>query len=458
MPPKKIKTKKVTKRSIIVQGFNIQSDGNILKGASVENNTTESGAAEEELIIQGFNLPENSNNNNLENTSVKNNKVVENYDSESDGDKASELAEKKVQLQKNDEEFKKTLEELCLGLNNMKKMVKAEEGIDQVPTPNQPVTQVQLTLEKLIGKGGYGGVYWGKWKGQDVAVKKMHLPPNTISQNDIKEIMNEANILKILKSEYIIRYHGLYSDDQQFLIIMDYAENGALTDFINDRQNQSQDWSLNKKLIIQMTQGINYIHQQGIIHRDLKSMNILLDRDYKVKISDFGLAKIKTISSSKSRYSSAVGTLGWMAPEVLREQKYSEQSDIYSLGMVIWEIAAKCTLPYKSITNDALVRLHVVEDNKREKIPDSTPVNVRTIIEGCWKKEPDERITLTNLLIMIDPNQEKIAVELANQEKLSDGSVKSVLGNSEELFIINFNWEQEQKVQSQIEVLTKKKN
>lgn len=260
---------------------------------------------------------------------------------------------------------------------------------------------IKPTLERLVGKGSYGEVYYGKWKSKDVAVKKLYLTLN--NKDDINKIFNEINILKGLDNEHIVRYHGFFAHDQgslnTALIIMDYAENGNLTDFINGRQNQPQDWNFNKKLISQMTRGLNYIHKQGVIHRDLKSLNILLTNNYQqVKISDFGLARTKNISATQTK--NIVGTLGWMAPEVLSDNpKYSEQSDIYALGMVMWEIASKCTAPFKDIDN---ILVYVTLNNGREIIPDDTPKNICNIIERCWNANPNERITLTNLLAKID--------------------------------------------------------
>lgn len=266
--------------------------------------------------------------------------------------------------------------------------------------------QSKPTLEyPPIGKGGYGEVYRGKWKFQNVAVKKLHLLPASISEEETKKITNEIDILQKLRNRYIIQYYGFYSDNQQFLIIMDYAENGTLTKFINNNKDKEHDWNFNTKIIEQMAKGLAYIHQEGFLHRDLKSMNILLTNNYEAKIADFGLAKTKNISSSRSNHFEIVGSLGWMAPEVLKDQKYSEQSDIYSLGMIIWEIADKCTVPYKKITDYALLRLHVVEDNKREKMPNDTPQNICNIIEGCWKADLGERINLTSILKLVGSDE-----------------------------------------------------
>jgi len=141
-----------------------------------------------------------------------------------------------------------------------------------------------------------------------VVVKKLYLSPHNTSESDLKDIKREIETLKNLRNRYIIQYYGTYSDNQEFLIIMDCAENGTLTKFINDNQTKEHDWRFNNELIEQMTLGLAYIHHQGIIHRDLKSMNILLDKHFQVKISDFGLSRTKSVTSLQSQ-NNAVGTL-----------------------------------------------------------------------------------------------------------------------------------------------------
>ncbi|CAG8552036.1 10977_t:CDS:10 [Racocetra fulgida] len=223
-----------------------------------------------------------------------------------------ELAEEKVQLKKGEEELNKLFEELCLGLDNVGKMVKAEKS-------NQPVAQIQFTLEHLIGKG----------KLRDVAIKKLYLSPNNISQNDFKGIVDEINILKNLEYKYVIQYHGAYFDNQQFLIIMEYAKNGTLTKFINDN---------------------------------------------------------------------------------------------------------------KDIDN---ILVHVAFNDEREKIPDNAPPEIHDVIE--------KRMTLTNLLAMIDP-------QVVFADGSSDSKIKknSNQVNSDNFFVINY--EQEEKLQPQLEVPPKGKN
>lgn len=258
------------------------------------------------------------------------------------------------------------------------------------------------TFERKLGRGSFGEVWCGKWKGKEVAVKKFFLSIENISEKDIKNIKKEIEIIKKLKNENIIEYYGVHCENNEVSIIMDYAKLGTLTKFINDNSNQkNQDWEINIKLIREMTKGLIYIHGENIIHRDLKSLNILLTINNSIKISDFGLSKTK-ISSSTSSKASVVGTLRWMAPENIKEGKYSEKSDIYSLGMIIWEIVSRCTIPFKDLDQNQV--LYKLSNNCKEKIPSNIPVVIKEIINSCWHIEPEQRISLQEISNLLDNN------------------------------------------------------
>jgi serine/threonine protein kinase len=153
------------------------------------------------------------------------------------------------------------------------------------------------------------------------------------------------------------------------------------------------------------------------------------------------LSKTKSISSSYEK-KNAVGSLRWMAPEVLREKNYSEQSDVYSLGMIIWEIAAKCTIPFKDI-DDKLVGFRIINGEK-ERIPSCTPKNIYDIIVKCWKDNPEERIVLVDIL-------EVIKNTISSDSKIQEGQKESY---SAELSSGNINWNQweQEQLQAQIQI------
>jgi serine/threonine protein kinase len=125
---------------------------------------------------------------------------------------------------------------------------------------------------------------------------------------------------------------------------MEYAEQRSLNRWIEKNENNPHDWQLNYRFIDQITKGLVYLHSENIIHRDLKSHNILITKDNVAKIADFGLAKIIDDSLASSGRKTK-GSIRWMAPEVLKTGKHSFKSDTYSLGMIMWEIVAKNTKP-----------------------------------------------------------------------------------------------------------------
>jgi serine/threonine protein kinase len=248
----------------------------------------------------------------------------------------------------------------------------------------------KITLKKLIGLGAYGQVYQGIWHDQIVAVKK-------IPTNDPRIINKEIKVLKSLNNENIIQYFGELSKDGNAFIIMEFAEQGSLNYWIEKSKNNSHDWQLNFNFINQIVKGLIYLHKNKILHRDLKSPNVLICNNKVLKLADFGLVKFLDSSNLSISGNKLIGTARWMAPESLRGNRHSYQSDIYSLGMVIWEIIAKETLPFKQFNNDFVIIFNVGGNGLREEIPTNTPEELTEIINSCWQENPQERISLAEI-------------------------------------------------------------
>ena len=138
-------------------------------------------------------------------------------------------------------------------------------------------------LIKRLGQGAFGEVHLAIHNNQQVAVKKfLSFKP--------EQIAKEIKAFRDLNHPNIIKFLGKYEQDKKTHLIMEYAENGSLEDFIKENKDLDHDWELNRKLMLQITEGLAYLHNKKIVHRDLKSANILLDKDDNVKLADFGLA------------------------------------------------------------------------------------------------------------------------------------------------------------------------
>ncbi|KAG0244306.1 hypothetical protein BGW41_008070 [Actinomortierella wolfii] len=238
----------------------------------------------------------------------------------------------------------------------------------------------------LIGGGGYGNVYLAYWERRRVAVKKFFLTKRDVHQVDA--IQHEIEILENLRDSHIIQFYGSTYHENKLVLIMEYAEGGSLQQAINNRR--LVDWPTKIRISQDLLRGLDYIHYKGIIHRDLKSQNVLLTRHMEVKLCDFGLATVKTQSASKST-GSFVGTFRWMAPELFSANpKYSTKSDMYAFGMLMWEMAANCTVPFQKL-HDPYAVMAIVKSGEREVLPDDVPADYRKWVEQCWEHDPEKR-------------------------------------------------------------------
>ena len=238
-----------------------------------------------------------------------------------------------------------------------------------------------------------GQVYKGKWLKIDlfVAIKTLHL---THFNDDMKKkLTNELLILKSVSHPNIVKFYGVCVDEDQYSLITEYASLHSLFDLLEEKKKFSSPEQLS--IGIQIATGINYLHQSKpqILHRNIKSTNILLENHhsgYNVKICDFNMIQMR--NQSKGNVS-----ICWTAPEVLDLDPYTEKSDIYSLGVVYWELVTY-QIPYDGHSNSSI--RDFILSSRRLKIPQNISTNFRLIIEKCWSQNPNDRPTCSDLLNM----------------------------------------------------------
>ncbi|CAF3870313.1 unnamed protein product, partial [Rotaria sp. Silwood1] len=202
----------------------------------------------------------------------------------------------------------------------------------------------------------------------------------------------------------IISFYGACTEPGKYALVMEYMSLGSLYKILHE-DNLVLTWPERLSIAFQTSNGINYLHQllEPVLHRDVKSLNFLIERAYEgytVKVCDFGLARTRNETTRQSTSNSTLAcTLPWTAPEILLAQRHTDKTDIYSLGIVYWELATN-EIPYEDL-QDGVIRAFVLAGD-RLKIPESTPSSFREIIKKCWAQNPNDRPNSYDLIKMIE--------------------------------------------------------
>uniref|UniRef100_A0A667XKI0 Mitogen-activated protein kinase kinase kinase n=1 Tax=Myripristis murdjan TaxID=586833 RepID=A0A667XKI0_9TELE len=261
----------------------------------------------------------------------------------------------------------------------------------------------ELLLEEVIGAGGFGKVYKGVWRGEEVAVKAARQDPDEDISATAESVRQEARLFWMLRHPNIIALRGVCLREPNLCLVMEYARGGALNRALAGKKVPPKvlvNWA------VQIATGMDYLHNQTfvpVIHRDLKSSNILIlepvERDdlsgKTLKITDFGLAR----EWHQTTKMSAAGTYAWMAPEVIKLSLFSKSSDVWSFGVLLWELLTG-EVPYREI--DALAVAYGVAMNKLTlPIPSTCPEAFAQLLGECWSSNPHSRPSFTSILMRL---------------------------------------------------------
>ncbi|KAK4564758.1 hypothetical protein RGQ29_006718 [Quercus rubra] len=243
----------------------------------------------------------------------------------------------------------------------------------------------KLNMGDAFAQGAFGKLYRGTYNGEDVAIKILERPENDLGRAQLMEtqFQQEVMMLATLKHPNIVRF--------------------IVRQFLTRRSNRSVPLKLAVKQALDVARGMAYVHGLGLIHRDLKSDNLLIFADKSIKIADFGVARIEVQTEGMTP---ETGTYRWMAPEMIQHRPYTQKVDVYSFGIVLWELITGM-LPFQNMTA-VQAAFAVVNKGVRPIIPtDCLPV-LSDIMTRCWDANPDVRPPFMEVVRMLENAETEI--------------------------------------------------
>lgn len=246
----------------------------------------------------------------------------------------------------------------------------------------------QLFLGERFASGNHSRLYHGKYKDSPVAVKVIRQPDEDgLIADRLEQIFtNEVTTLSILQHRNIIKFVAACKKPPVLCVITEYLSGGSVRSFLHKREGQLLPISQVIRMALNIASGMEYLHMKGVIHRDLKSENLVLGDDGVVKILDFG---VSCFESHCDYNADDPGTYRWMAPEMLCHKPYTKMVDVYSFGIVLWELLT-AHVPYEEM-GAVQAAFCVLHKGMRPSIPQDCPPALGDLMRNCWSAEPNER-------------------------------------------------------------------
>ncbi|KAL4585071.1 hypothetical protein LXL04_009685 [Taraxacum kok-saghyz] len=304
----------------------------------------------------------------------------------------------------------------------------ASSEVDQIPTLTQTqIGQVNhltipndgtdvweidsrfLVLDHKVASGSYGDLYKGTYRSQEVAIKI--LKTERVNTDLQKEFAQEVYILRKVRHKNVVQFIGACTKPPSLCIVTEFMSGGSVYDYLHKQKGTFKLPTL-IKISIDISKGMNYLHQNNIIHRDLKAANLLMDEHEVVKVADFGVARVKAQTGVMT---AETGTYRWMAPEVIEHKPYDHKADVFSFGVVLWELLTG-KLPYEYLT-PLQAAVGVVQKGLRPTIPKNTLPKLTELLERCWQQDPTLRPDFTEIIDNLQQIAKEVGEEVEDRRK-----------------------------------------
>ncbi|KAK3413247.1 serine/threonine-protein kinase STY13 [Eucalyptus grandis] len=293
-------------------------------------------------------------------------------------------------------------------------------GGSRLPTRQEwEIDPSKLVIKSVIARGTFGTVHRGIYDGQDVAVKLLDWgEEGHRSEAEIASLRaaftQEVAVWHKLEHPNVTKFIGatmgtsdlhIQSENGHIgmpsnicCVVVEYCPGGALKSYLIKNRRKKLAFKVVIQLALDLARGLSYLHSKKIVHRDVKTENMLLDKTRTLKIADFGVARIE--ASNPHDMTGETGTLGYMAPEVLNGSAYDRKCDVYSFGICLWEIYC-CDMPYPDLSFSEVTSA-VVRQNLRPEIPRCCPSSLANVMKRCWDGNPDKRPKMDEVVAMLE--------------------------------------------------------
>lgn len=276
----------------------------------------------------------------------------------------------------------------------------------------------KLEIRYVVARGTYGTVYRGIHDGQDVAVKLLDWGADghatdaetaalrSAFQQEVAvwNKLDNSNITKFVGASMGTTELKIPSNGETLLpsraccVVLEYVAGGTLKQYLIKHSRRKLPYKTVIQLALDLARGLSYLHSKKIVHRDVKTENMLLTTSRNVKIADFGVARVE--AQNPKDMTGETGTLHYMAPEVLEGKPYNRKCDVYSFGICLWEIYA-CDMPYYNLTFSEVSHA-VVHQNMRPEIPRCCPSSLGSIMKRCWDANSEKRPEMEEVVRLLE--------------------------------------------------------
>lgn len=236
---------------------------------------------------------------------------------------------------------------------------------------------------EIIGKGEFGEVLLATYHDKKVAVK-------SLKKCNMRSFRSEANLTIHLRHPNIVHVRGVVVDSPHWYLVIEYMAKGSLLQYLQSRGRMQISHQELLKFSSDVCAGMDYMESQHVVHRDLAARNVLISSEMIAKVSDFGLAQNAKTHSSNNKL-----PVRWSAPEAFQEKKFTNKSDVWSLGIVLWEIYSFGQHPYARMASDDLLRQII--SGYRMNPPDGCPNAICDLMKSTWDINPEKRPSFSEL-------------------------------------------------------------